>query len=205
VRDSGGCGSGGCRGANGPASRAKDRVSVGSRAALALHPLRALADLIPDGYDPVKLSLLVTGQIPPGTALLVANTMSGAEPLTLDTATRVRWHPLNGPLSIALIDATKLAAVKAAKSIDDRNSNLAVARSGVSCTTPFDGVRTLPSSSPAREVRFVFAVRASDGSCTATQTRVDHLASDGTLVQTFPAEAPSATNVPERADPECFR
>jgi hypothetical protein len=80
----------------------------------------ALADVTYPGYVGVLFSLRVTGQIAQGKAAVVANTMSGAEPLPPDTVTQVRWHPVQGPMRLVLVDAIQLRAVELAKTQKDR-------------------------------------------------------------------------------------
>lgn len=142
----------------------------------------ARADMLPDGYKGVKLSIEVEATVPAGKRLVLANTFEGADVLTPGAPAQVGWHPLGGAMQLELVDASKLTKLEEARENLDREAIKPMLAGAVKCGEPFQGVRTIPESSPASEVRWRYKVEVDGARCDATLVRTEYLDEAGKVV-----------------------
>ncbi len=159
----------------------------------------ARADVLPPGAKGVKNSVAIEGKLPPGKALLVANTFYGATLAKPGASVDVAWHPLSGPMRLFMVDAAVAAKVPAVGKVDDAKELKEAAEKGVACSDEFSGTRTIPETEPADEIRLVFQVEATATACKAKLVRTEYYAKDGKPVAGIdggPAPKPSASADP---------
>lgn len=178
---------------------------AGALSALALASTAGRADVLPPGAKGVKNSVAIEGKLPPGKALLVANTFYGATRTLPGGSVEVAWHPLSGPMRLFLVDAAVAAKVPAVGNVDHAKELKEAAETGVACSDEFSGTRTIPETEPADEIRLVFQVEATATACKAKVIRTEYYAKDGKPVAGLdggPApKSSSAGNPPASASP----
>jgi len=174
------------------------------------------ADLLAPGFKSVRTSIRVEGSLPEGKSLVLNRTFKGADEVLANQVVPVEWHPANGPMQLVLIDASavtnikKAVAVRAEAKVFDE-----IVQKGTKCGSEIMGVRTLPDTSPASEVRWVYSIHVEGALCNATLLRTEYLTKAGEVVQSdtgsgsgsggappVPATAPNAaasTNAPAPA------
>ncbi len=143
----------------------------------------ASADLIPDGFRSVKLSIQVDAEVPKGRVLVLANTFRGANVLPVGKVEKVSWHPMAGEMrvvSLAESDAQELT--KAAGPRIEPAILKQILAKGKACSDPFPGVRTVPKTNPAHEVRWRFRISFKGDSCQADEFATQYLSKDGQIV-----------------------
>ncbi|MCK6587108.1 MAG: hypothetical protein L6Q76_05935 [Polyangiaceae bacterium] len=173
------------------------RIQALSLAALTLlTSAGARADILPPGEKGVKLSIRVDGAIAAGKALVLDRTFRGADVIPAGQVVPVEWHPMGGPMRLVLVDADAAAKVEKLRENMERDAIKSLTSAGTPCSDPFDGVRTVPTESPAAEVRWTFSVKVEGTSCTGTLVRTEQLAKDGSVVSATPASAPTGSVVP---------
>jgi MYXO-CTERM domain-containing protein len=145
----------------------------------------ASADLVPNGFKSVRLSIQVDAQVPEGRTLVLANTFRGADVLTTGGVEQVEWHPMGGEMRVVSLSAE--AAKEIAKLSGpgaDRDAMKQLLAKGQDCSKPFAGVRTLPDSNPADEVRWRFRISFKGDSCQTDEFATQYLSKDGKVVGT---------------------
>ncbi|MEZ4220426.1 MAG: MYXO-CTERM sorting domain-containing protein [Polyangiaceae bacterium] len=168
--------------------------------ASALCASTASADLIPSGFKSVKLSIQVEAQVPEGRALLLANTFQGASVITGSEVQSVDWHPMAGDMRLISVSAADAEEVKKLSSPGANREKLkAIFARAQNCSEPIQGVRTLPESNPADEVRWRFRVSFKGASCQTDESATLYLNKEGKIVGTAikngaRAESPVAPN-----------
>lgn len=166
-------------------------LRLATLATVLLVPLAVRADILPDGYKSVKLSIHVDAAVPAGKALILDRTFRGADVIVPGTTQQVEWHPLGGPMQLRLIAADKTGAIEEARGKLDRDAVRPIADAGAVCHEPFEGVRTIPDTSPASEVRWTYRVTVDGDKCTAELVHQQYLTQAGEVV-------------PAPADPEAI-
>jgi MYXO-CTERM domain-containing protein len=171
-------------------------------AGLALTAGTAHADLLPDNHKGLTLSIQVDAELPAKKRLVLANTFRGAMVIEAGEVQKVDWHPSGGEMELVLVDAGQAAKIAALRDGDgfDREGIAAIVAKGTSCGESFRGVRTIPDSSPAEELRWVYRVSVSGDGCEATQERQVYLDGDGGEVEDSVA-APRVRRDGALADP----
>jgi hypothetical protein len=149
------------------------------------------ADIVPRGYQSVRSSIRVEAEVPAGKALVLANTFRGADVLQPGATAPVAWHPLHGPMRLVLVDAKDVPALAAARTPQSREQATKITDRGISCGEPFQGVRTVPATSPVREIRWIYRVAAAGGTCQATLLLTEELDDAGRPVSGADAAAPA--------------
>ena len=143
----------------------------------------ASADLIPDGFRSVKLSIQVDAEVPKGRVLVLANTFRGASVLPVGKVEKVSWHPMAGEMrvvSLAESDAQELT--KAAGPRIEPEKLKQILAKGKDCSDPFPGVRTVPKTNPAHEVRWRFRISFKGNACQADEFATQYLSKEGKVV-----------------------
>jgi hypothetical protein len=163
----------------------------------------ARADIVPAGWKSVRLSLRVDAEVPAGQAIVLRNTMHGADVLTPGETSRVVWHPLQGPMQLMAIDARTADMVRplADAGAQYREAVLKLTAGGRPCGAPFEGVRTVPAAAPEREIRWIYRVELSAEGCAATLVRTEKFGADGGLVSPDPEGPPDAAAAAPSAEP----
>ncbi len=170
------------------------RASSACVVALVLGASAARADVMAPGWKGVRLSIHVDAEIPKGKTLLLANTFRGADILEPGSTVPVEWHPLGGPMQFMVIDAKDAPKIEVARAALDRDPIKKVVAQGIVCGAPFQGVRTVPETSPTNEIRWTYRVTLADATCTATLLRTEQLDKGGRSVDD-PADAAPAASV----------
>jgi MYXO-CTERM domain-containing protein len=152
-------------------------------ATLLFVPFVARADMLPEGYKGVKLSIHVDATVPAGKALILDHTFRGADVIVPGTTQQVEWHPLGGPMQLRLIPADKTKTIETARTNLDRDAVRPIADAGAVCHEPFQGVRTIPDTSPAEEVRWTYRVTVDGDKCTAELVHQQYLSKTGEVVE----------------------
>jgi hypothetical protein len=168
-----------------------NRVSVACVAALVLGASAAHADVLPPGVKGVRLSIHVDAEIPRDRALVLANTFRGADVLEPGSTAPVEWHPLGGAMQLMVIDARDVPKLTTARAALDRAPIKSITARGVACGAPFEGVRTVPETSPTSEIRWIYRVGLAGATCTAELLRTEEIAKADEQ-----ADAASATRAP---------
>ncbi len=166
----------------------------------------ASADVIPSGRKSVRLSIRVDAPgVPAGKVLVLAHTFRGADRIVPGQVAKVDWHPMGGAMQLVAVDsgaADKLAALQ--KDMNREAAN-AITDAGEKCGKPFQGVRTVPDTMTADEIRWVYRVSFSPQGCAADLVRTEYLAEDGTLVEAeggdVPETPPSVSAEPSAPTP----
>lgn len=156
----------------------------------------ARADILPPGEKAVKLSIRVDGEIAAGKALVLDHTFRGADVIPTGKVVPVEWHPMGGPMRLVLLDTDAATKIEKARETMERDTIKGLTSAATPCSEPFQGVRTVPSTSEAAEVRWTFTVKVEGTSCTGTLVRTEQLTKDGTVVSATPSSAPTAPVVP---------
>ncbi len=172
---------------------------------LSLVTAAASADLIPDGFKTVRLSIQVEAQVPEGRALVLANTFRGADVLLTGNVEKVDWHPAGGEMRVVSVSATDAEELKKlAGPGADREKMQKILAQGKDCSKPFAGVRTLPDSNPADEVRWRFRISFKGDACQTDEFATQYLSKDGKLVGSGADDTkkPTAPAAPAPAPPE---
>lgn len=130
--------------------------------AVMLAATSARADIVPDGAKGIRMTVLAEGKLPRGKELFVGHTWDGPTAIVPGEVSRpLQWHPLSGGLYLFVEDAEHRW----------------------SCSEPFLGYRMIRGTSPADEVRFVFALKFKQDECTATLVREEFLNARGEVVE----------------------
>ncbi len=181
------------------------RSSVFAFLTVALFAGAARGDLLPDGYRPVKLSIHVEADVPAGQALILAHTFRAIDVIRPGAVAPVEWHPSGGRMVITSVPASSLTGkVEEQRQSLDRKPLQEIEKSGKPCHAGFDGIRTVPVSAPAEEVRWNYKVTFTAEGCTATLTSMAFFDSsgkpvDGTDVPNIPSGTPIAAPPPSTA------
>ena len=163
--------------------------------AVALLAGAARADILPDGHKGVKLSIRVDAEVPAGKALILAHTFRAIDVIQPGTVAQVEWHPMGGQMVIMTVPATSLTSkVEEQRKSLEREPLEAIAKGGTPCHGGFDGVRTVPISAPADEVRWNYKVTFSGDACTATLAKMEFFDKTGK-----PVEGTDVPGVPSSA------
>ncbi|MCB9705246.1 MAG: hypothetical protein H6711_25450 [Myxococcales bacterium] len=149
---------------------------------LALVAIEARADLLPEGYKGVKLSIKVDAEVPTGKSLVLANTFRGADLLEAGKVSEVEWHPLGGDMRLYLLAADAAAKIGPLREGLERDPIKAIVAAGIGCGDAFPGVRVIPESSPAVEVRWTYRVSVDGDACKAEQVSMAYLDAGGASV-----------------------
>ncbi|MBK8252356.1 MAG: hypothetical protein IPK82_06770 [Polyangiaceae bacterium] len=159
----------------------------------------AHADIIADGYKPVKLTISVEADVPAGQALILAHTFRGLDMVESRRVAEVEWHPMGGPMRIMALP-TSAVNPKVEELRKDRDSKALqpMIASAKPCHEPFDGIRVIPDKSAADEVRWHYKVTFSGENCTAVLTGMSFYNKkgdrvDGTGVPGVPSNMVAAT------------
>jgi MYXO-CTERM domain-containing protein len=176
------------------------RRSICAFLAIALLAGSAQADLVPDGYKGVDLSIRVDAEVPAGKALILAHTFRAIDAIKPGVVAPVEWHPSAGKMVLMVVPAASLSdKVEEQRKALDREPLQQIEKSGKPCHEGFDGVRTVPISAPANEVRWNYKVIFADEGCTATLTRMEFFDKSGKAVDgTDVPGVPSAAAAPAR-------
>jgi MYXO-CTERM domain-containing protein len=181
------------------------RRSAAAFLSLALFAGAARADLLPDGYKPVKLSIRVDADVPAGKALILAHTFRAIDVIKPGAAAEVEWHPAGGKMVIMSVPASNLTSkVEEQRKALEREPLKEIERSGKPCHDGFDGIRTVPIAAPADHVRWNYKVTFSGDTCTATLVKMEFFdvngkPVEGTDVPNIPSGAPMAAPPPATA------
>jgi L-amino acid N-acyltransferase YncA len=156
----------------------------------------ARADIVPAGRKSVRFSMQVDAQVPENKALVLLNTQHLAEVIAPGTMARIGWHPAAGPMQLATIDAS--AASKIPPLVDggarDREAVRKATAHATPCGAPFEGVRTVPETSPAREIQQFYRVAFTGDGCTAELVRTRQLDASGHVLDEEPDAAPAPSS-----------
>lgn len=171
---------------------------VGSIALLLADSARA--DMLGPGEKGVALSIRVDAALPAGKTLVLTGTSSAVDILRTGEVQKIEWHPLGGALQLRLIDTRVVARLAEARANIERDRALPTVPDGPACGEAFSGVRTLPESSPADEVRWNFRVTLAGKRCDATLVSTEYFAGDGKPVDPA-ATAPTAADLREPIPP----
>jgi MYXO-CTERM domain-containing protein len=177
------------------------RRSVCAFFAVALLAGAARADLLPDGYKGVDLSIRVDAEVPAGKALILAHTFRAIDVIKPGVVAPVEWHPSAGKMVLMVVPAASLGdKVEEQRKALDREPLQQIEKAGKPCHEGFDGVRTVPTSAPADEIRWSFKVAFSEEGCTATLTGMEFFDKSGKPVDgTDVPGVPAAAAAPARA------
>jgi MYXO-CTERM domain-containing protein len=151
-----------------------------------LAPAAARADMVPDGYKAVKLSIRVEAAIPAGKALVLANTFEGGTVIAPGTDQPISWHPLGGDMQLRVVPADKVEAIQTAAKARDRDTIKPIVEAGLACGQSFTGVRTIADTSPAVEVRWTYRASVAGEACTADLLKQEYLDATGKAVEAPP-------------------
>jgi hypothetical protein len=171
---------------------------VGSIALLITSSARA--DMLGPGEKSVSLSIRVDATVPAGKTLVLANSFRGADIIKPGEVQKVEWHPLGGAMQLRMIDSKDIARIEAARANLERDKVLPIVNAGPACGEAFPGVRTLPESSPADEVRWTFRAKITGKRCEATLASTEYFDKDGKAVDPA-ATAPTAADMREPIPP----
>lgn len=181
------------------------RTSAFAFLTVALFAGAARGDLLPDGYRPVELSIHVEADVPAGQALILAHTFRAIDVIRPGAVARVEWHPSAGRMVLMSVPASSLTGkVEEQRQSLDRKPLQEIEKSGKPCHAGFDGIRTVPVSAPAEEVRWNYKVTFTAEGCTATLTSMAFFDSsgkpvEGTDVPNIPSGTPLAAPPPATA------
>lgn len=159
----------------------------------------AHADIIADGYKPVKLTISVEAEVPAGQALILAHTFRGLDMVESRRVAEVEWHPMGGPMRLMALPVSAVnPKVEELRKDRDSKALQPMIASAKPCHEPFEGVRVIPDKSPADEVRWHYKVTFSGESCTAVLTGMSFYNKkgdrvDGTGVPGVPSNMVAAT------------
>ncbi len=161
----------------------------------------ARADVLPPNAKGVTLSIRVDAQVPAGKLLIIANTFRGADIVKPNGVEPLEWHPLGGSMQIMMVGASEAKGIDEARKSFDRDAFTALKKRASVCGPVFDGVRTLPDTSPADEVRWTWSVTFAGGKCSAKLVSQSFLDKSGNAVDPdggapAPANASAATTAP---------
>lgn len=168
----------------------------------------ARADILPDGHKSVKLSIRVDAEVPADKKLILAHTFRTIDVIQPGAVAAVEWHPLGGQMVIMSVPASAVTdKVEEQRKSQESEPLKKIEQAGTACHKGFDGVRTVPVSAPADEVRWNYKVTFSGDSCTATLASMEFFdksgkAVPGTDVPNVPASAvPAAPSSNASASP----
>jgi len=148
-----------------------------------LVPDLARADIMPEGAKYLRMTALVEGKVPASKEIRIGNTWDGPMRVVPGKVTRpIEWHPLGGSLHLRMHDVD--------------------GGSWSGCSEPFDGVRAIPATSPADELRFVFKVKIKGDKCEGTLVRTEYLNSRGEVVDPGNLSIADLPLFSERDEPE---
>lgn len=166
------------------------------------------ADMVPTGEKAVKSSIRVEAELPAGQTLLLGHTFRGLDVLEPGKVAPVEWHPMGGLLQIAAVPSSAVMAnVEELRQKLDRRSLMAVFQQGKTCHAPFAGFRTVPSSAPAREIRWNYKVTFVGDACKATLVSMEFFDESGksvagTDIYDLPLGVPGVPSNAPRRPPE---
>ena len=133
--------------------------------AAVLAPADARADIIPEGYKSVKMSMKIDASVPADKSLVLGHTFRGADVVETGAVMPIEWHPLGGPIQLRLVDAAAAGKLAPLREAMDRDAINAIVDAATACSEAIDGVRTIPDSSAAVEVRWTLTVAIEGTSC----------------------------------------
>jgi len=169
--------------------------------AFALYGSDAAADMLPEGAKGVKLSIQVDADPPSGKAIVLGGTFKGAMVLTAGEVAPVAWHPMAGDLQLHLVDQAIADKIGPLREAMDRDRISALLGSTPACGGSFSGVRTLPESEPADEIRWVYKLGATADGCESSLEKMIFLDASGTSVKGPGGEAAVVLELASK-DPE---
>lgn len=144
----------------------------------------AHADELGPGEKGVSLSIRVDAEVPAGKGLILANTFRGADKVWTGQVTAVSWHPMSGDMQLYLVDAAEREKLGGL----GREEAAAVVAAGKACGGAFPGIRTIPDTSPASEVRWTLRATISGDGCSAQLVGLEYLDANGKAVDPGPVD-----------------
>ncbi|MEZ4299500.1 MAG: MYXO-CTERM sorting domain-containing protein [Polyangiaceae bacterium] len=181
------------------------RVSIPALLSLLMFAGAASADILPDGHKGVKLSIKVDAEVPKDRILILAHTFRVLDIVQPGQVQEVEWHPMAGKMTLMTVPVTKIDdKVDERRKKQDNEPLKEIEKSGTACHEGFDGVRTVPESAPADEVRWNYKVTFTDTGCTATLEKMEFFdkagkpvaGTDVPGVPGAPSAAPSGSAAP---------